>query len=400
LKSKYLEYLEYASKLAENGVGFVSPNPVVGSVLVRDGKVISEDWHRKAGEGHAERNLLESFKGKIQEDDLLVITLEPCCHQGKTPPCTEIILKSGVKKVLVGLLDPNPQVAGKGIALLRKAGVEVLDLEEEYEKVQGPRGKVQEEPSPLPPTPLKGEQPFPLLAQLRWQNRFFFTWVKEHRPWVALKIAQTLDGRVVPERGKQYWLTGEESRQHVHGERAKYDAILVGLGTVLADNPTLDLRLAIPNDQIPMAKRKDPQVIILDAALTLPLDKKVIRKGTIIFSGRQFRRREKRKAELEELGVKVLEVDTTPEGLLNLRQVLDELAAREITSLYVEGGAGVWSSFLRENLVNEVMMYFAPQFLGAGVPSLEELDFSEGKKVQFKETQILGEDVFWRGSFE
>lgn len=395
--------------------------------MIRDEEVIAEDWHRKVGEAHAERSLLEEFQGKVHEDDLLVITLEPCCHQGRTPACTDIILKSGVKRVLVGLFDPNPQVAGKGVALLREAGVEVMVLEQEVEgresRVEGEDeniksqirnakqiSKIQiskesgEQEEGRDDSPLKGlgVAGRALLDQLRWQNRFFFTWIKTHRPWVSLKIAQTLDGRVVPERGKQYWLTGEESRKHVHQERAKYDAILVGLGTVLADNPKLDLRLVDVEGQESRVEgeslnRKNPTVIILDAALTLPLDKKVIRPGTIIFAGRQFRRRSKKKAQLEELGVKVLEVDTTPEGFLNLREILDELAAREITSLYVEGGAGVWSSFMGQDLVNELMIYFAPQFLGAGVPSFEELGFEKGKNVQFRESKVLGEDIFWRG---
>lgn len=380
----------------------------MGSVLVREGKIISEDWHRKVGEGHAERNLLESIKGRIQEDDLLVITLEPCCHHGRTPACTDIILESGVKKVLVGLFDPNPQVAGKGVQILREGGVDVVVLEEEFSEsgnndLINKDSKIRKfENSENSKNYQQGLQDLHQL--LSWQNRFFFAWINTRRPWVSLKIAQSLDGRVVPERGKQFWLTGDESREHVHQERDKYDAILVGLGTVLADDPGLDVRHSRSKDQGtrskekgPRVKKQDPQVVILDAALTLSLEKKVIRTGTIIFSGRQFRRRTAKKTQLEEVGVIVLEVDTTPEGFLNLRQILDELAAREITSLYVEGGAAVWSSFLREDLANEVMMYFAPKMLGAGVPTFEELRFKKGKEVSFKETQVLGEDVFWRG---
>lgn len=410
MNNEYLDYLRHCSKRAESGRGFVSPNPVVGALLVREGDIIAEDWHRKVGEGHAEKNLLDSLQRPVQADDLLVVSLEPCCHEGRTAPCTEAILQSGVKRVLVGLLDPNPKVAGKGVQILRDAGIEVQVLEEEREKLIAEWSESHQADVDLWSDGVekednsKGQEAsvselLKLYEDLRWQNRFFFTWVTERRPWTALKIAQTLDGRVVPERGKQFWLTSETSRKHVHEQRSHFDAIMVGLGTVLADDPQLDFRLAMSNEQSSMINRKEPNVIILDAALTLPLEKKVVRPGTIIFSGRQFRKLASKKAQLEERGVKVLEVDTTPEGFLHLGQVLDELAAREITSLYVEGGAAVWSSFVKEGRADELMLYLAPKMLGAGVPSFEGLDFTQGKMLRFREVQVFEEDVFWNGVF-
>lgn len=406
-------FMKRAMELAEIGRGLVSPNPVVGALLVRKGKIIAEDWHRKFGEGHAERNLLEVLGivgppslllpkstvrasedpiggkvGKIQNEDTLYVTLEPCCHTNKkTSPCTDIILESGVKNVVVGLLDPNPEVSGKGIALLKKKGVEVVVLEHEIpkSKFQSPN-KSKATNNQLPTTNLQG-----LLEELKWQNRFFFKWVQDRKPWVTLKIAQTLDGRVVRKRGESLWLTGEKSRDHVHQKRAEYDALLVGVKTIIADDSRLTVR---DKNNIPLEIQ--PRAIVLDAALSIPLTSAVVRPGTILFRGRQFQRRLSRKAQLIDKGVEVLEVDTNEAGYLHLGQIMDELAAKGITSMYVEGGPSVWSSFLKEGFVDELMMYFAPKFLGDGVTTFEDLDI-DVKKVRFRETQVLGGDVYWNG---
>ncbi|MGE3278929.1 MAG: bifunctional diaminohydroxyphosphoribosylaminopyrimidine deaminase/5-amino-6-(5-phosphoribosylamino)uracil reductase RibD [Candidatus Altimarinota bacterium] len=402
--AKHLPFMKKAMDLAEKGRGFVSPNPVVGAVLVRKGKVIAEDWHRKFGEGHAERNLLAKEKGKrkkekIQTSDVLYVTLEPCCHTNKkTKPCTEIILESGVKKLVVGLLDPNPEVSGKGVASLREAGIEVLVLEDDIRnqkseirnKLQIPNAKATT--YNLSATTLQG-----LLEELQWQNRFFFKWVRERKPWVTLKIAQTLDGRIVRKRGESLWLTGEESREHVHQKRAEYDALLVGVKTIIADDSRLTVR---DKNNVPLDRQ--PRTIVLDAALSIPITAAVVRPGTILFRGRQFQRRASRKLQLVEKGVEVLEVDTNEAGYLHLGQILDELAARGIASLYVEGGSSVWSSFLKEGFVDELMVYFAPKFLGDGV---EVFELAEGrgqrkvKNIQFREMKVLGDDVYWQGSF-
>jgi len=416
-----IEFMRRAMKLAEKGRGFVSPNPMVGAVLVRKGKIIAEDWHRKFGEGHAERNLLGKDRKdrndrkdrkdlKIQAGDVLYVTLEPCCHTNKkTKPCVDIILEKGVKKVVVGLLDPNPEVSGKGVKLLREKGVEVVVLEESCH-CEGVRVKRKGDRGNLHDSIQKGTVNSRLLRQarndsavcffldqLRWQNRFFFKWVRDRKPWVTLKIAQTLDGRIVRKRGESLWLTGEESREHVHQKRADYDALLVGVKTIIADDSRLTVR---DKKNVPLAHQ--PRTIILDAALSIPMTAAVVRPGTILFRGRQFQRRASRKLQLVEKGVEVLEVDTNEAGYLHLGQILDELAARGIASLYVEGGPSVWSSFLKEGYVDELMFYFAPKFLGEGV---ETLEFADGgsefgvMKIQFREMKVLGEDVYWQGSF-
>jgi len=398
--------------LAEKGRGFVSPNPVVGALIVRKGRIIAKNWHRKFGEGHAERNILESFDpsvpklkagtsslsqgknlGNILEGDVLYVNLEPCCHQGKTPACTDIILESGIKKVVVGLFDPNPEVAGKGVKLLRSKGVEVLVLEEEMKK-QGNKGIKKLETRC---------QTF--VDQLKWQNRFFFRWVIDRRPWTMMKIAQTLDGRIVPDRGQQMWLTGEESGQHVHQVRAQYDAILVGAKTVIVDNPQLSVRLSKGEGslrpacwtgrQVRDAKVTHPRVVVLDAALSIPLKSKVVRKGTILFKGRQYKKRHTKKKALERAGVDVVDVDMNADAYLAIHQVLAELAARGVSSVIIEGGPSVWSSFCNAGLVDEVMIYIAPKFLGKGVESLEFRDDSSDKmNLELKEMKVLGDDVY------
>ncbi len=350
-------FLKQCMKLAEKGRGSVSPNPVVGSVLVRKGKIIAQDYHRKYGEGHAERNLLSKFKGKILPSDVLVVTLEPCVHRNKkTPLCTDIILEKKVKNVVIGLRDPNPEVSGKGIQMLKKAGIEIRLVQERA-----------------------------LTQQLVWQNRFFFTWIQKRRPWVALKIAQSLDGRITFDRGQQLWLTGKKAKEHVQKMRAAFDAILVGVKTVITDNPKL----------------LETRPIILDAALSTPLSSHVVRPGTIIFCSRNIRRRGTRKNQLIEKGVQIIEIDADKSGFLNLHQVLSKLGAMGISSLYVEGGSSVWSSFLRQGLADELMMYIAPKVLGEGVGTFGHLTPFQGEMgLKFRGMKILGDDVYWNGYFK
>ncbi len=368
-------------ELAEKGRGFVSPNPVVGAVLVRKAEVVAEDWHRNFGEGHAERNLLESLSSKILKGDVLYLNLEPCCHLGKTMPCTDIVLESGVRQVVVGLLDPNPEVSGKGLKRLRDAGVEVLVLEEVVDS-QGSIG-------PRLPHFVRNDGLLKLVSDLRWQNRFFLKWIQTGLPWVSLKIAQTLDGRIVPERGQHMWLTGSESRRHVHQMRAQYDALLVGVATVIDDDSRLNVRDV--DDQV---VGPQPRVAVLDAALSIPLESKVVRDGTLIFRGTQFRRRVSRKVHLEERGVEVSAVDSDADGYLQLEQVLHELGSRGLSSVYVEGGPSVWSSFLQMGLVDELMIYTAPRFMGNGVSTFDRLDIPDSLHLHHRTTELLGHDIY------
>lgn len=357
-------FLEKAMEIAERGRGFVSTNPVVGAVLVRNGKIIARDWHRKIGEFHAERNLLEKFKGKIFPSDTLVVTLEPCCHRRKrTEPCTDIILKKGIKKIVVGLLDPNPEVSGRGLNLLRKSDIETKLLDD-----------------------------LDLQEKLRWQNRFYFSWMRRKRPWVTLKIAQSLDGRITPKKGTRYLLTGKEATDHALHIRADYDAILIGVKTVIVDNPRLTARDSRGN-----LLANQPRPVILDDALMTPLKSELIRPGTFIFIGKELEKRKNNKEQFQNKGVEIYEVKSE-QGHLDLHEVLHVLAQKDITSLLIEGGPSTWTSFLREDLADELMIYFAAKFLGEGVNSFEGLD-SITKKITFRDLKMLGEDLFWNGVF-
>lgn len=353
-------FFSEATRIAEQGRGLVSPNPLVGAVLVRDGTIIAKDCHRKFGENHAERNLLEKFQEHILPTDVLYVTLEPCCHQGKTPPCTDIILVKAVKKIVVGLQDPNPLVNGKGIEFLQKHGVQVTMMEDRQ-----------------------------LQKELFWQNRFFFTWIRKKRPWVTLKIAQTLDGRITPRQGLRTRLTGKESMNHMLATRAEYDVVLVGANTVIVDNPHLTAR-----DSDGKLLPHQPRAVILDAVLSIPTESQVARSGTLLFRSQQSPKQD----QLKEKGVTVIQVDAAPDGLLDLRGVLTNLAAQNIASVFVEGGPTVWSSFLREGLADELMIYFAPKVMGNGLSTFNNLGFN-ASRLKFRELKTIENDILWHGYF-
>ena len=210
VRQEDIEYMRRAIELAERGVGFTNPNPVVGAVIVKSGKVIGEGWHERYGEWHAERNAFKSCMRNTRGATMYV-TLEPCCHHGKTPPCTEAIIEHEIARVVIGMEDPNPLVGGKGIASLRAAGIEVeCGVEEEA---------------------------------LREQNRVFLKYITTKRPWVAMKTAMTLDGKIATRTGDSKWITGTEARAYVHELRHRFMAVLVGIGTAVADNPLLNCRI-------------------------------------------------------------------------------------------------------------------------------------------------------------
>lgn len=359
-------FLKKCLQLAERGRGFVSPNPVVGAVLVRNGKIIAEDFHRKYGEGHAERNLLEKFKGKVLPSDILLVTLEPCCHTDKkTPPCTEIILEKGVKNVVVGMLDPNPKVNGKGVEMLRQKGVSVSRF------------------FPFRPTPQSASADTEEWRNpLFWQNRFYVKWITQKEPWVALKVAESLDGRISFDRKNRFQLTGKEAFRHAHEMRKQFDAILIGINTVMVDNPRL---------------QESKFAVVLDTNLKIPFMSHLVRSNTIIFCSEKASHLKKEK--LRHRGIQVLQAPCDSKGFLDLHVILSKLGSLGISSVLIEGGLSIWSSFLRENLVDELMIYLAPKMLGQGVKTFDDdLPFT-ARKLNFREMKILGDDLFWNGVF-
>ncbi len=317
-----------ALELALRGTGRVSPNPRVGCVIVKEGRIVAEGWHAAYGAPHAEIMALEQA-GQEARGATLVVTLEPCVHEGKTPPCVPRILASGVARVVIGMLDPNPLVAGKGVEQLRQAGVEV-------------RIGVLE-------------------RECWWLNRYFAKHIVSGMPYVVGKVAQSLDGCIALPNGESRWITGEESRRRVHALRTELDAVLVGKNTVFRDNPHLTVR-AVPGRQ--------PWRVVLDTQLQLPMMSFVFadeyRERTILCTSPAAL--QTRKAEtLRHSGVQLLEVPIDEEGHLHLPTVFRRLSEQfQIASVLVEGGAAVLSSCLRHRLLDELHVFIAPLVIGRG----------------------------------
>ncbi len=325
VRQEDIEYMRRAMELAERGVGFTNPNPMVGAVIVKGGKVIGEGWHERCGEWHAERNAFKNCTVPA-EGATMYVTLEPCCHYGKTPPCTEAIIEHGIARVVVGMEDPNPLVAGKGIALLREAGIEVVcGVEEEA---------------------------------LREQNRVFLKYISTKLPWVAMKTAMTLDGKIATRTGDSKWITGAEARAYVHELRHRFMAILVGIGTVVADDPLLNCRIEGRGVRQPIR-------VVVDSNARLSLDSQLVKTAgeyRTIVAHTRFAPEERVKA-LRETGVEML-LCKEKEGLVDVRNLLELLGLSGIDSILLEGGGSLNYTFLSEGLADELYAFIAPKIVG------------------------------------
>ena len=331
-----------AIELAKKGGGYVHPNPLVGCVVVKDGEIIAEGYHEKYGEFHAERNALLRCQSEIKCASLYV-TLEPCCHYGKTPPCTEIIIEKGIKKVFVGILDPNPLVAGKGVKILQDAGIEVeVGLCED---------------------------------EIRELNKVFLKYISTKRPYVIMKTAMTLDGKIAAFTGDSRWVTNEESRKMVHQLRSEMAAVIVGIGTVLADDPMLNVRLA--------GNPHQPIRIVVDSNIRIPIDSQLVNTAreyrTIVacchFDRSVAERSEVEKSlindneqkgfldKLEMTGVELLECQSN-KNHVNINDLMSKLGAMGIDSLLLEGGGTLNAAFLEAGCVDEVWAFIAPKIIG------------------------------------
>ena len=320
------EFMVEALELALGGLESVSPNPLVGAVVVRGGRVIGRGFHRGFGRPHAEREALEAA-GNARGADLYV-TLEPCAHHGKTPPCCEAVLEAGIKRVFFSASDPNPETRGKGPRLLRKAGVEV-------------RGGL-------------------LRKEALSQNAPYFFWRDSGRPWVVLKWAMSLDGKIATAGGESQWITGAKARARGHSLRRRVDAVLVGTETVLADDPLLTPR---------PAGGRAPLRVILDRRGRLPMKLKLLSHPRVAGRGRRLyvsvsgANSARRLGELERRGVETLLLPSAAAGL-DLGLLLAELSKLEISQLLVEGGARLAGAFLRDALVQEIAAFVAPKIIG------------------------------------
>ena len=325
VRQEDIEYMRRAMELAERGVGFTNPNPMVGAVIVKGGKVIGEGWHERCGEWHAERNAFKNCTVPA-EGATMYVTLEPCCHYGKTPPCTEAIIEHGIARVVVGMEDPNPLVAGKGIALLREAGIEVVcGVEEEA---------------------------------LREQNRVFLKYISTKLPWVAMKTAMTLDGKIATRTGDSKWITGAEARAYVHELRHRFMAIVVGIGTAVADDPLLNCRIEGRGVRQPIR-------VVVDSNARLSLDSQLVKTAgeyRTIVAHTCFAPEERVKA-LREIGVEML-LCKEKEGLVDVRNLLELLGQSGIDSILLEGGGSLNYTFLAEGLADELYAFIAPKIVG------------------------------------
>jgi len=320
-------YMKQALDLAAKGRGRTSPNPMVGAVVVKGGEVFGRGYHKKAGTPHAEIHALNDA-GMEAHDSTLYVTLEPCSHRGRTLPCADFIIRSRVARVVVAMLDPNPLVNGNGVRKLREAGIRV-DV-----------GLLEQEAREL--------------------NRFFIKFISTKTPYVFLKAAVTLDGRIATRTGDSKWITGKAARERGHEIRNQVDAILVGVNTVLTDNPSLTTRL-------PGKEGKDPARIILDTHLRTPLDAKVIENDseapTYIFAGSNVA--PERVQTYQEKNVTVMVARQGP-GRISLTQVLEDLGRMEISSLLIEGGAQIHAAALGEGVVDHALFFIAPKIIGGG----------------------------------
>ena len=316
------DYMKIALQLAEKGCGFTSPNPMVGAVIVKEERIIGQGWHQKYGDAHAERNALMSCT-QSAENATMYVTLEPCCHYGKQPPCVDAIIEAGIKHVVIGSKDPNPMVGGKGIEILKKHGIHVTEqvLQRECEKL----------------------------------NEVFFHFIKTRKPYVVMKYAMTMDGKIATWQGASKWITGEVARNHVAWQRHRYSAIMVGVGTILADDPLLTCRVE---------GGKNPIRIICDSSLKTPVTAQVVVTAkevpTIIATCCNNKNRQ---VLYEEKGCRIFLV-REKDGRVDLQHLMELLGEKNIDSILLEGGGTLNWAAISSGIVQKVQTYISPKLFG------------------------------------
>lgn len=344
-------YLKRCFKLAAKGTGTVSPNPLVGTVIVKNDKVIGEGFHQKHGAPHAE---VEAFNNSTEDvgGATLYCNLEPCCHTKKqTPPCVPLIINKKIARVVISNLDPNPEVSGEGIKQLRDAEIEVINdqLKNEGEEL----------------------------------NKFYFNYVKTKIPYITLKVAQSTDGKITKSKNEQTWLTGEESNQFVHQQRAAYDAVLIGANTVKVDNPQLTVR---------NVEGRNPKRIILDGKLSIDLNAAVLSaediENTWILTSKNSDKEKINK--IIEKRARVIQFQSDDDDQIELKDVLVKLSEKKITSLFVEGGADIFSQFMDGQYFNEIIILQAPITLGKGLNGISTSSLLNLNKIS---SEKIGKDL-------
>ncbi len=326
------EYIKRAIRLARKGIGYVNPNPMVGSIIVKDGKIVGQGYHPCFGKEHAEIVALQNAGEKARGASLYV-NLEPCCHYGKTPPCTDAIIKAGIKRVVIGMVDPNPLVNQRGIEILTQHQIEVVTGVEEQNCKQ--------------------------------LNRAFIKYITAGMPYVTLKIAQSLDGRIATTTGNSKWITSHKARIEAHRIRSENDAIIVGIGTVLADNPQLTVR---------HVTGKNPIRIVLDGNLKISLESQLlidenVHKTVIATTSNDTEKILK----IKNIGAHVWSIEKDENGNISIPELLKKIANARMCAVMVEGGSKVYTSFLKAKMVDHIVFTLAPKILGAGIEAIGDL---------------------------
>lgn len=346
-------WMARALELAERGLYTTTPNPRVGCVIVRDGQMVGEGWHIRAGEPHAEVHAL-AMAGEQARGATAYVTLEPCSHHGRTPPCAEALVNAGLSRVVVAMEDPNPLVAGKGLTRLRDSGIEVLS-------------GIQE-------------------AEARELNIGFISRMTRGRPWLRLKAAATLDGKTALNNGVSQWITGDDARRDAHRWRARSCAVLTGIGTVRDDDPQLTVR-AIPTERQPLR-------IVVDARLETPLSARILDGSPVLIAGAVDDA--ERIAALKRRGADVLILPNTG-GKVDLPALMTELGQRGINEVMAESGFKLNGSLLREGCVDELILYFAPALVGDAAGGLFNLpaltSLTDKRQLVFRDVRLVGHDL-------
>ena len=351
-------YMLQAIQLAKQGEGWTNPNPMVGAVIVKNGRIIGKGYHKKCGELHAERNAIASLT-ESAEGATIYVTLEPCCHYGKTPPCTEAIIEQKIKRVVIGSRDPNPKVSGKGIKMLQEAGIEVIEdfMREECDRL----------------------------------NPVFFHYITTKTPYVVMKYAMTLDGKIATKTGASKWITREAARAEVQHMRHRYMGIMAGIGTVIADDPMLNVRVE---------GWKSPIRILCDSGLRIPLDGQIVKsagKYRTIVAYADSENTEAKRKRLHEMGVETI-CCPDENNQVDLKKLMKYLGEEGIDSILLEGGGTLNDSALRAGIVQEVQAFIAPKLFG-GMNSKTPVEGigvrfpSEAVKLKCTDICQIGEDI-------
>lgn len=359
--ASHFQHMARAIRLARRGQYTACPNPRVGCVLVKNGEVIAEGWHERTGGPHAEAMAL-ARGGDLARSATAYVSLEPCCHHGRTPPCAEALIAAGVSRVVFAMRDPNPRVAGNGSEHLRAAGLDVIE------------GVME--------------------SEARAVNRGFLSRFERHRPWVRLKLAISLDGRTAMASGESAWITGTPARRDVQYLRARADAVMTGVGTVLADDPALNVRLTAAELDIAGPVRQ-PLRVILDGKLRLPEQAKTLSLPghVLVYTAGDLDCREKR---VFSPSVEVMTVSSI-DGSLDLSEIMSDLVAREIGELHLESGPTLAGAMLEAGLVDELVIYQAPHLMGSSARGLADLPgvsgMSDRIELEISDLRLVGRDL-------